>query len=188
MSRSCADLAVRPARSVAALVAAAVVTVTAGLVAPAPAVAVPALRSGHSEAGLSGSLTHSDGATNVDLALHGAKFRGRGPWLVGAELELGWSHRRQSDLGELLFVPQATRAWSEDSAVWPYVGVIVGWRQQWLGSFEDARFPVGATIGVRILTSENSAIRIGYRTARLFDDPVGDLWEQQVRWGASLLW
>lgn len=156
--------------------------------APASAEATPTLRSGHREAGLSGSLTHSDGATNVDLALHGATFRGRGTWLVGAEIELGWSHRRQSDLGELLFVPQATRAWAPDRVVWPYVGAIVGWRQQWLGSFEDARFPVGATVGLRVLMSDRSAVRISYRTVRLLDDPVGELWEQQVRWGASLLW
>lgn len=184
-------------RAVAVVAVFAVVVGMAGrLAAPLPAAAAPTLRSGHSEMGLSGSLTHSDGATNVDLALHGARFRGvgggagsrAGAWLVGAEVELGWSHRRQSDLGELLFVPQATRAWSEGSVVWPYVGAILGWRQQWLGSFEDARFPVGATVGLRILTSESSAVRVGYRTVRLLDDPVGDLWEQQVRWGASLLW
>ena len=61
-----------------------------------------------------------------------------------------------------------------------------GVRQERLGSFRQARYPLGFGLGLRMLAGERAGARIEYRYRRILDDPVRDLSEHQLRVGLSL--
>ena len=66
------------------------------------------------------------------------------------------------------------------------MGVVGGVRQEWLGSFRETRFPVGAAAGVRVLASERAALRVEWRVLKVLDDPVEDPIEHRVLAGLSI--
>jgi len=67
-----------------------------------------------------------------------------------------------------------------------FVAGAAGVRQEWIGSFQEARYPVGLGGGVLLLTSPGAGLRIEYRFRRLLRDPVADFSEQRLLLGLSL--
>ena len=150
------------------------------------ATAAPILRAGAIEFGVSGALTAVEGATHATALLRAARFSRMGAGLVALEGEVGYAHVSSLDAMQL----EAAVSWQQrlrDTSCYPYFALAVGTREEWIGSFRDARLPVGFTFGVRMLTGERAAARVEYRVRRVLHDPVADFTEQQVLVGLSLL-
>jgi len=150
------------------------------------AAAVPRLHPGAIELGVTGSLVSVAGSTSAALALRGGCFRGAGSGLAGWEAELGYNHLQSLDTVELEAGVSWQRAMGE-GATWPFASIGGGLRQERLGSFRTARYPVGFALGVRTLFGERVALRVEYRYRRVLNDPVADFHEHQARTGLSLL-
>jgi hypothetical protein len=73
------------------------------------------------------------------------------------------------------------------TSLYPYVAVGGGVRQEWIGSFADARYPVGFDVGLRALVSSGADLRVNYRLRRVLNDPVDDFTEHELRVGIALL-
>ena len=54
------------------------------------------------------------------------------------------------------------------SAVYPYLAIGGGLRQEWLGSFKQIRYPLGINLGLRTLINQHAAIRLEYKLRRIF--------------------
>lgn len=139
------------------------------------------------EAGLGASFLSVEGSTRADLGLRGARFCSapRGLIAVGAELTYG----HISSLDE--FGLEGSAGWSPAGSregIFPFAGIAAGVRREWIGSFNQARYPVGATVGVRALFSKRSAVRFEYRFRRVLSDPIADFTEHRIVAGVSLFW
>jgi len=147
---------------------------------------IPALHSGAIELGVAGSMTAVEGATRATLQVHSGVFFAAGPVLMAAEPEIAWTHVRSLDAIDIDLGLSVHRRLGP-SALYAYVAAGGGVRQEWLGSFRQARYPVGASLGLRALVDDRVAARIEYRYRRVLDDPVADYSEHVVLVGLSLL-
>ncbi|MCH7678539.1 hypothetical protein IID10_04140 [candidate division KSB1 bacterium] len=147
---------------------------------------VPYLKSGAIEAGFSGSLNIVEGISNASAAVRGGTFFGLLNGLVGAELEVAYSHVNSLDVIDL----QAFLTWQRKlgkSAVYPFVTVGGGLRQEFIGSFQLSRYPLGFGAGLHLLITQSSAIRVEYKLKRILNDPISNFTEHHVRIGISIL-
>lgn len=183
--------AVRPAfRPLLAFLA--VAAVSAALSAGAAAANPPAddagaLRPGAWEAGVAASFLSAEGTTRGDLGLRAGRFFGapRGLFAVGAELD----YTHVSHLDE--FGLEGTIGWSAAGTregMLPFANVAAGIRRESIGSFHEARYPVGFSAGVRSLFGRRAALRFEYRFRRVLGDPVADFTEHRTVVGLSLFW
>ena len=152
----------------------------------ARAAETPALHAGAIESGVSGALKIVEGSTSGSIALDGAYFMHAPGGLASAAVEIGYSHVNELDLLDLSALVGWTRPIGETS-LYPYLALGGGVRQEWIGSFEDARYPVGFDIGLRALVSPRADLRVNYRLRRVLDDPVEDFTEHEIRVGIALL-
>ena len=137
------------------------------------------------EVGIAGASTTVDGSTRADVALRGGTFVNAGGGLAGGELEITYAHVASLDVFDL----EAGLSWQRPLRELPiYASVSAGGgvRQERLGSFRQARYPLGFGLGLRMLAGERAGARIEYRYRRILDDPVRDLSEHQLRVGLSL--
>jgi len=135
--------------------------------------------------GIAGASTTVDGSTRADVALRGGTFVNAGGGLAGGELEITYAHVASLDVFDL----EAGLSWQRPLRELPiYASVSAGGgvRQERLGSFREARYPLGFDLGLRMLAGERAGARIEYRYRRILDDPVRDLSEHQLRVGLSL--
>ncbi len=135
---------------------------------------------------MAGSLSAVEGDVRGAVALRGCGFAALWGGLGGVELETDYSHVRGLDEWGLGASLSWQRRWG-GSSVYPYLALGGGWRQEWLGSFAEARFPLGAALGARALAGERAVVRVEYRVRRVTHDPVADFTEQQAWLGISLL-
>ena len=146
----------------------------------------PRLRPGAIEIGLAGSLVSVAGSAHASLTLRAGGFRGVGLGLAGFEVELGYNHVRALDTADLGGDVSWQRAVGTMS-IYPFVALGGGLRQETLGSFSQALYPVGFALGLRALTGPGAAVRVEYRYRRILNDPVADFSEHQVLVGVSIL-
>lgn len=144
-----------------------------------------ALHSGAIEAGLAGSLTVSQGVSNATVFLRGMFFRDiGGKNLLGVGLESGYAHIRSLDQIDV----QATIAWQRKTLRTAHFFALIGGglRQEFLGSFQQSRFPLGFNLGVRNMLSHSAALRFEYSFRRFFSDPVANFSEHRLIAGISI--
>src|SRR5207249_7343046 len=131
------------------------------------------------ELGLAGSVTSVEGSTRGVIALRGGTFSLSRAGLTGAEAEVLYSHVGSLDQMDLEGNLSLQRAAGESPA-YPFLAAAGGVRQEWLGSFRQARYPVGFNLGVRYLVAERGGFRVEYRYRRVLRDPVAEFTEHQV--------
>ncbi len=144
-----------------------------------------ALHAGAIEAGLAGSLTVSQGVSNVTVFLRGMIFRDLGGKnLLGVGLESGYAHIRSLDQIDI----QATIAWQRKTLRAAHLFVLIGGglRQEFVGSFQQSRFPLGFNLGVRNMLSPSAALRFEYSFRRFFSDPIANFSEHRFIAGVSI--
>ncbi len=169
---------------VIAVIAAAILA--AGGSCPAATLGAQTIAPGAIEIGAGGALVAVEGSTRASLAARAGTFIAAGPGRLGFEIEPAWSHVGELDgleWGGAVSWQLATGS-SADAF---FVALAGGWREEWLGSFRQARFPVGLNFGCRALFSRRGGIRTEYRYRRLLHDPVAAFSEHQVLVGVSLL-
>jgi hypothetical protein len=165
----------------------AAVTVMTGVLPLAIARAgAPSLQPGAIELGLSGALTSVEGSTRASVALDGGLFVRAPGGLASGAAEIVYSHVNDQDLLDVSALVGWTRPIGT-TALYPFVALAGGVRQEWIGSFADARYPVGFDAGLRALVSTRADVRIDYRLRRVLNDPVEDFTEHEIRIGISLL-
>ena len=146
----------------------------------------PRLRGGEFELGAAGSIVTVEGSSQSTWALRAGRFFASSPGLFQAEVETAWSHLRDDDvLDATAAVGWTSRA--GQGPLWPYVAAVGGWRQEWLGSFRETRFPVGGALGVRVMITDGADLRVEWRGMEILDDPSGRPFEQRVSMGVAML-
>ncbi len=146
---------------------------------------VPRIAPGAVELGIAGSLVSIEGATRATLALRAGSFVALGPGLAGLEIEPAWLHVSELDGLEV----QALLSWQPSTRPWAdrfFAGLAGGVREEWLGSFRETRYPVGANLGIRFLLDARAGFRAEYRLRRVLDDPAGAFTEHHMILGLSI--
>jgi hypothetical protein len=147
--------------------------------------AAVSLKSGAIEAGLAGSMTIVEGNSRITLAARTGVFKSAGRGLWGFETELAYS--RVNALNWLDW--EGLLSWQfalKKSAIYPFVALGGGLRQEHLGSFSQVRYPLGLNLGTRTLLAPQAAIRIEYKFRRILHDPVANFSEHHVVVGLSI--
>lgn len=136
--------------------------------------------------GFNGAVISRAGSVNSTIALFSNRF-----WTFGngAVLSAGAvaSYSRVSDLDlvDLEALLAAYKRLSRSSA-YIYAGVGGGVRQEWVGSFSQARYPVGVDAGIKTLVSRRAAVTVTYQYRRMLNDPVEDFNEHRFVIGISI--
>ena len=73
------------------------------------------------------------------------------------------------------------------SSAYAYLGVGGGLSQEWVGSFSQARYPLGLDAGIKAFVSRRAALTVTYKFRRLLDDPVADFSEHRFVAGFSIM-
>jgi hypothetical protein len=149
-------------------------------------VAVSCIRAGAWELGFNGSVISREGTVNSTVALFSNRF------FTGGEVTLSAgavaAYTRVSDLDridlEALF---AAYKRLPGSSAYLYAGAGGGVRQEWVGSFQQAHYPVGADVGLKALVSRRAAVTVTYEYRRILNDPVADFDEHRFVVGISIL-
>jgi len=159
-----------------------VIAPSAGLASEAPR-----LHPGAIEVGLAGSIVSVEGSTRAALAVRGGSFVGGvSGGLAGLEVEVGYNHQRALDTVDL----EGNVSWQRAVGaghIYPFASIGGGLRQEHLGRFSQARYPVGLAFGLRTLFGARAAVRFEYRYRRVLNDPVANFTEHRALTGISLL-
>jgi hypothetical protein len=148
--------------------------------------AAPTLHAGAIEAGIAGSYTSVDGASHATVQIRAGRFASCGPALIGLEPELSYLHVGGLDEMDLELGVSLHRRIGGGRLV-AFAAIGGGVREEWLGSFRQARHPLGASVGLRELVDARAALRFEYRYRRILSDPVADFSEHELLAGVTLL-
>jgi len=143
------------------------------------------LKSGAIELGLAGSLTMVEGSSRTTLAARTGVFKSAWRGLSGIETEIAYSHVNALDRLDW----EALLSWQrtiKKSSVYPFIALGGGLRQEHLGSFSQARYPLGLNLGIRALITPQAAIRTEYKFRRILHDPVANFSEHHIVVGLSI--
>jgi hypothetical protein len=152
---------------------------------PVRAAGDPQIHARAFEAGLAAATSTVEGNTQGALFVRAGTFAGAPRGLASFHLELSYSHVRSLDELGL----EASAGWSSRRGpILPFVAAAFGVRQEWIGSFREARLPVGVDAGVRLLFSPRVGLRSEYRFRRVLGDPVSDFGEHRFVTGLSVFW
>lgn len=146
----------------------------------------PVIRPGTLELGIDGSLVAIEGVTQVSLMLRGGTFFSIADLTLMGEAEGGYSYTNTLGALDLQIATGITGTFG-GKTVWPYLALAGGIRQEWIGSFAQQRYPVGADLGARFLVSRGAGLRVAYRYRMILNDPVSRYSEHRLVLGVSLL-
>ena len=143
------------------------------------------LNSGAVELGLSGRITTVEGITSGTAMLSTGYFVGILGGLTGFEVTAGYRHISSLDEIDL----QAAVSWQKrlgKGSAYPFLSVGGGIRHEEIGSFSQSRYPLGMSVGVRVLAGQRVAFRIEYQYRRIMGDAISDFDESQIVFGISI--
>jgi hypothetical protein len=146
----------------------------------------PRLYPGAIELGIGLSAVTIEGSSRWTLGVRAGSFNGVGDGLLGYEVDFDYTHVSELDVLDV----QGQLTWQRSlgaGVVYPFLAVGGGPREEWIGSFRQARWPVGAGLGVRVLAGDRAAMRAEYRYRRILNDPVADFSEHQLWVSFSVL-
>jgi hypothetical protein len=145
----------------------------------------PRLKSGAIELGIAGALNVIETSTSGLIAIRAARFHSAPNGMWAGEVALGFSHRNSLNSVDI----QGVLSWQRElggGSAYPFIAVGAGLRQEWLGSFRQARYPVGFNLGLRNLISNRVGLRTEYWFRRVLGDPVANFSEHRLVLGLSL--
>ena len=145
----------------------------------------PELRARAWESGFAVSATSVEGTSEGLAALRIGTFLKAPGGLTSLEIGTTYSHVQSLDVLGL----EAAIGWlPREGQVLPFLAVAGGVRQEWVGSFRKARYPIGFDLGVRLLFSDRVGLRTEYHYRRVLGDPVADFAEHRFLTGLSVFW
>lgn len=145
-----------------------------------------ALRSGAIELGLAGSVTSVEGATSSLLRVDAGVFRTAGGVMLEYGGGAGWSRVSELDVLDLEGSFSALRRLG-DSSTYALLAVTAALRQEWVGSFNQVRYPVGVSAGFKALAAKSAAGTLTYEYRRILEDPVRPVNEHRFVVALSIL-
>jgi len=152
---------------------------------PSDSGAAISLKPGAIELGLAGSMTIVEGSARTTLAARTGVFKSASRGMLGFETELAYSHVNALNWLDWEGLLSWQRALKKTS-VYPFVALGGGLRQEHLGSFSQARYPLGLNFGIRALLAPQAAIRVEYKFRRIFHDSAANFSEHHVVVGCSI--
>ena len=144
------------------------------------------VRSGAWEFGLNAAVLAREGSASTTLSLFSNRFwvSGRTPLSAGASA----TYSRVSDLDRVdLEALLAAYKQFPGSSAHVYAGVAGGLSQEWVGSFSQARYPLGLDVGIKAFVSRRAVLTVAYKFRRLLNDPVADFNEHRFVAGFSIM-
>ena len=150
------------------------------------AFATPEIVHGAVELGIGASFTSVSGSSRGTVALRFGTFAAGAKGLGNAEMEVAYSRSPGVDVLDL-GIALGGLSRPGGGTMYPYANVAGALRQEWIGSFKQARWPVGFDLGIRFLTGRRALFRVEYRYRRVLKDPVADFTEHSFMSGISLL-
>jgi hypothetical protein len=155
-----------------------------------PADAHPRVYNGAWELGFNASAISRAGDVNTTLAVFANRYQvfrsGDTEIPLSAGAVVAYSRVSDLDRVGLEGLIAAYKRLSGTSA-YLYFGVGGGLSQEWVGSFSQARYPLGVDAGLKALVSGRAAITVAYQYRRFLNDPVSDFDEHRFVTGISLL-
>jgi hypothetical protein len=145
------------------------------------------LEAGMNELGIRAAFI-SDGATQQnEFGLRFGHFFGA-PREALVNLEGEFAYAKLLDLDRLEMTSRVgVLPPFSNTSLQPSLSLSVGVRQEWLGSFQRARYPIGIEAGLRVQTSQHSLVRFDFQLLRVLGDAVNDFTEKRLNFGVSLL-
>jgi hypothetical protein len=181
-----------PAVRAAGLLAAAVLVAAS---APAAAQAAerpggpPGIRPGAWELGFNATVVSREGEVSSTLAVFSNRYwvlrRGDVEIPLSAGAVVAYSRVGDLDRVDMEGLLAAYKRLPETST-FVFFGVGGGLRQEWVGSFSQARYPLGVDTGVKAMLSHRAAITVAYQYRRFLNDPVSDFSEHRFVTGISI--
>jgi hypothetical protein len=144
------------------------------------------IRSGALALGAHGSFTSVERSTSGSTGVELCYFRAPAGIVLGYHADWRYTRVADLDLVDLAAGLRVMRRVGESSA-YPYLGAGVGVRQEWVGSFSQARFPVGVDVGLVALPARGATFGAAYQLRRVLDDPVSDFTEHRLVVSVSML-
>ena len=144
------------------------------------------LKSGAIELGFAGALTVVEGSSSATASTRVGGFVPAPAGLIGLEVDFAFTHINSLSILDI----QPMISWQKalgKSAVYPFLAVAAGVRQEWLGSFQQVRYPVGISLGLRNLITNRIGVRTEYRFRRILGDPVAKFTEHMIVLGIVIL-
>lgn len=146
------------------------------------------LHTGAIQLGAAGALSSVEGSVTSRVGLRVARHFGAGSStdprvLLDARLD----HQHVSDI-DVVDLGAGVLALHRVGESGTYVegGVVASLRQEWVGSFSEARYPVGVDLGLLTLLSARAGFDVVYAYRRVLSDPVADYNEHRVSFGISV--
>ncbi len=143
------------------------------------------LQGGEIELGLGGSLTHEAGVTQSRLELRGGRMVDTSLFLANVEIRAAYGSSLDAERFDAELALGVLR--QLDEGHWyASIGAAVGVRQEWIGSFQQGRVPVGVDLGLRALVGGSTMIRFEYRYRRVLSDAVASFNQHEMLMGLSV--
>jgi hypothetical protein len=136
--------------------------------------------------GLNAAVLTREGSATTTLSLFSNRYWVRG----GIPLSAGASatYSRVSDLDRVdLEALLAVYKQFPGSSAYVYAGAAGGLSQEWVGSFSQARYPLGLDVGIKAFVSRRAVLTVAYKFRRLLNDPVADFNEHRLVAGFSIM-
>jgi hypothetical protein len=138
------------------------------------------------ELGFNGALVSREGAVTTTVALFTNRFWRPGGVPLSAGASLAYTRVSDLDRVDLEGLVAVYQRLSESTA-YGYAGLAGGLSQEWVGSFSQARYPLGVDAGIKAFVSRRAAVTVTYQFRRLLNDPVADFSEHRFVAGLSIL-
>ena len=132
------------------------------------------------ELGFNGSFLSREGSATSTFEVFTNRFWMPGGVPVSAGGSIGYARVSDLDRADLEAAAAAYKRLTESTA-YAYIGVAGGLSQEWIGSFSQARYPIGFDMGIKALVSRRAAITVSYKFRRLLNDPVADYNEHKIQ-------
>jgi len=135
------------------------------------------IRDGAVELLVGGDVTRVEGSSTARLQLGAARYAAGGSLRVGADVS--YAHISSLDVLDL----EARPGWVlplGNQGMYVVLDAAAAYRQQWVGSFRNALYPVGFDAAFKSMAGRRAALTVRAAWRRVFGDPVADFNELRI--------
>ena len=130
-------------------------------------------------------MTTVEGITDGSIVVRSGLFQDALSGVVAGELSAAYRHQSSLDRFDVEAWFSWQRQWGQ-TGNYPFVAAGGGVSYENVGSFSVTRYPLGLSLGLRMLFGQRAAVRLEYQFRRMFNDPVADFTEGRLLLGLSV--
>ncbi len=160
--------------------------ISVGLTNPDSSRTIPVIHSGAIAIGVSGSLTIIEDLANASLLTRTRLFKNLGErTLLGIGVDASYSHIRSLD--EIGIQGNfSCHLLPSNIYLIPFVAIGGGFRQEFIGSFQQVRYPIGFDVGATTMVAQQAGFQLEYSFRRILNDPVSNFTEHHILIGITV--